>query len=495
MRRSWSQVPGAALVVGAALASTGCSSAIEPGTFENLRLEALTSTSLTGSVAFLVTPHPVVRVTTANGQPVADVSVEFVLAAGGSVKQRTVFSNGDGLASVGHWRLGPVAGVQLLTVRIPNGASVEFTALATPGPVAQLIAITGNLQSIAVGENVKQPLRVRAADSYNNDVPSVPVTFTALNNPGSTTQVTADPLGVAVVYNFIVSSTTPGHHRVRASSGEASTVFTITVCRTSCRNDELLFLHGFTLIRANVAGETISVTEPGAWWVQPAWSSTGRIAFVKVEDYDLADLYIGNADGSNERKIGRMQQPSWSPDGTSLAVSSGDCYLTCDILLLRFQGDSLVQTTTLATKAYSPAWSPDGKKIAFISYSPDSSLSRLETMNVDGTGRDFVTPVETAALVRPSWSSDGQRIAYARCLTRCDVYVAKVDGSSNDLLVQGGTDPAWSPDGTWIAFTSNSPSFENSYISYVAADGQTPPVALSHAGYWPVWKNTPPLNR
>ena len=495
MRRSQSQVRRAALALVVALAIAGCSGSTEPVALKDLTLEALTPTSLTGSVAALVTPVPLVRVTTRDGRPVAGVTVEFNLAAGGSVKHRTSKSDEDGVASVEQWRLGPAAGVQLLTARISSGSMLEFTALASPGPVARLIAITGNLQSIAVGENVKQPLRVRATDSYDNDVPGVPVSFTALSNPGSTTQVTADPLGIAVVYDFVVSSTTPGHHQVRASAGGASTLFTITVCRTSCRNDELLFMHGYTLIRTNVAGETVSVTEPGAWWEQVAWSSTGRVAFVKVENYEHADLYVANADGTNERKIGRMLQPSWSPDGSSLAAVSGDCYSNCAILLLRFQGDSVVQTTTFATNAHSPAWSPDGKKIAFVRYTPDWHLSQLETMNVDGTGRDFVTTFLADALSRPSWSPDGLRIAYSRCLTRCDVYVAKTDASSNDLIAQGGSDPAWSPDGTWIAFTSKRSAFENSYISYVAADGRTPPVALSQTGYWPVWRTTPALPR
>jgi hypothetical protein len=493
MGRWSSQGRRSSRVIAAALAVVACSGSTEPVVPADLRLEAVTSTSLTGPVGYLVTPVPVVRVTTLDGTPVSGVTVEFRVSAGGSIKNRAAKTDRDGLASVGSWQLGTVATSQPLTVRIPNGPSLEFTAVAAPGPVTHLISISGNLQSIAVGERLAQPLRVRVTDAYNNDIPNVPVIFTVLADPSSPTEVTSDNVATATLSDLIVSNSAPGHYQIRASAGSATTVFTVTVCRTSCRNEELLFLNGFTQIRANVAGETISVTESGAWWAQAAWSSTGRVAFVNIENFDLADLYIANVDGSNAKKIGRLQHPSWSPDGSSLVVTTESCNANCDIMLLRLAGDSAVPTMTFAKVGESPAWSPDGKKIAFISFDPTQLQTRLETMNVDGSDRHVVAE-GAAEGTRPSWSPDGQRIAYSRCHTRCDIYVAAVHEPLNLLLVQGGVDPAWSPDGTWIAFTSLG-TIDGTYISYVAADGRTPPLRLSQAGYWPVWKTVLSLNR
>jgi Tol biopolymer transport system component len=53
----------------------------------------------------------------------------------------------------------------------------------------------------------------------------------------------------------------------------------------------------------------------------------------------------------------------------------------------------------------------------------------------------------------PAWSPDGSRIAFSSEEEgRWDVYVMQADGSDLARVVSDGTQPAWSPDGTRIAF-------------------------------------------
>ncbi|NIM52763.1 MAG: translocation protein TolB, partial [Gemmatimonadales bacterium] len=60
----------------------------------------------------------------------------------------------------------------------------------------------------------------------------------------------------------------------------------------------------------------------------------------------------------------------------------------------------------------------------------------------------------------PAWSPDGTRIAFDRDSedTNREIYVMDADGSNPVRLTSHPADetfPAWSPDGRWIAFESN----------------------------------------
>ena len=55
----------------------------------------------------------------------------------------------------------------------------------------------------------------------------------------------------------------------------------------------------------------------------------------------------------------------------------------------------------------------------------------------------------------PAWSPDGTRIAYeTQAAGGSGIWVINADGSGQSLLAAGGSDPTWSPDGTRIAFAT-----------------------------------------
>ena len=98
-------------------------------------LAATTTTSLAGAVSSVVSPAPSVLVTDQNAVPMAGVSVNFVVTAGGgSVTGGSVTTDASGIATVGSWSLGAGAGPNTLTASVGSLTPVIFTATGTTGP-------------------------------------------------------------------------------------------------------------------------------------------------------------------------------------------------------------------------------------------------------------------------------------------------------------------------------------------------------------------------
>jgi Tol biopolymer transport system component len=114
-----------------------------------------------------------------------------------------------------------------------------------------------------------------------------------------------------------------------------------------------------------------------------------------------------------------------------------------------------------------PAWSPDGQRIAFVrSVQGGEAESTIVVAEVDGGGEQVLRrePYDIDAarshLWAPAWSPDGTRIAYTlrsldrRHRFRPSLYVMNADGGEPRLLARDAGDAAWSPDGRRIAFSS-----------------------------------------
>jgi CSLREA domain-containing protein len=223
-----------------------------------------------------------------------------------------------------------------------------------------------------------------------------------------------------------------------------------------------------------------------------ALPSAGRIAFVSNR-HGSGEIYVMNADGTGQTNLTNSSaddfSPAWSPDGSKIAFASVPLVIGTltlpEIYVMNADGTAQTNLTNDPIDPFDPAgdpaadlsptWSPDGSKIAFYS----SRGHEIYVVNADGSGLTQLTAGGDGALDL-AWSPDGSTIAFAGPFFSFDVIVppdmdsplsiVSADGSGQMRITQDAAyDPAWSPDGSQIAFSSNRDGNHEIYV--VNADG------------------------
>jgi dipeptidyl aminopeptidase/acylaminoacyl peptidase len=171
--------------------------------------------------------------------------------------------------------------------------------------------------------------------------------------------------------------------------------------------------------------------------------------------------------------------PRWSPDGRYLSFLSARDEGQTQVWSLYRGGGEAVQVSDTAQSVKSFEWSPDSSRMLLVLQDP--TPQELEAKELGDQYEE-----KTA----PPWVIDRQQFKtdYVGYLDRRRTHIYLLDPTSKEVtqLTSGDFDdydPAWSPDGTRIAFTSNrteNPDDNyNTDIWVVAADGGEP-ILVSH---------------
>ncbi|HKP90676.1 MAG TPA: hypothetical protein VJT75_11980 [Thermoleophilaceae bacterium] len=198
----------------------------------------------------------------------------------------------------------------------------------------------------------------------------------------------------------------------------------------------------------------------------PAFSPGGlRLAFAAgAADTRLFSLGL---DGKRRKRLRQLgYAPAWSGAGLAYTVPINrtrwcnstqldDVYALDPTLTRR-------RRLTSNNGSYAPDWSPDGRRVV---YARDYSVSSTDAGRVKGT-RDCKVVVRKAERYGP------------------EIVVARANGKgAHKLTGKGGSEPAWSPDGTLIAFE------RAGYIWSMTADGHR--ATRLTKGTQPTWQAVP----
>ena len=227
----------------------------------------------------------------------------------------------------------------------------------------------------------------------------------------------------------------------------------------------------------NADGSAVTqLTDHPANDTTPAWSPDGRkIAFTSTRG-GTTDIYVMNADGSDVTRLTNHPSgswwPAWSPDGQKIAFTGGN---EDDIYIINVDGSDLTRITNSPARDLFPAWAP-GSQIAFLRVALDDQSGfydfTIHVMDADGSN---LTRLGEGGFPL-AWSPDGSRIAFAEGRVvgggevNRDIYTRNADGSGLRRITTHPSDdghPTWSPNGLWIAFSSERDGGEDKENIYI----------------------------
>ncbi len=257
----------------------------------------------------------------------------------------------------------------------------------------------------------------------------------------------------------------------------------------------------------------------------PSWSPNGA-RLVYVSRTPMPNLTIMDADGGNKRTLVIGDSPDWGPND-QIAYAVGQI---AEIWVVDSAGGMPRQVTSGGNHGgrVHPSWSPDGKRLVYMQLTPQNPATddtsngcptlpfraELWIINADGTNpRLLTTPGSfnydsNGSLINsandanaPDWSAAGDVITFWSGQEQCYGQVWRItpDGSGRTQLTKApipshNDDPAWSPDGTKILFTTDRNGRPETWV--MNADGSDPRFLTESApgpgpgdaAWQPIWR-------
>jgi len=236
------------------------------------------------------------------------------------------------------------------------------------------------------------------------------------------------------------------------------------------------------------SGAVRQLTKAPAEDFMPTWSPDDQeIGFASTREGGSSVWAVNVADGT-ERKVltatGRVDAPSWGPASSERGGSKGQIVYHVSTggrgggnapESSRYEVDGKTITGSENVFAFRASWISGNRPEAFY-YVSDGKIRRRSPSEGDAQTvpftatmqvvraqrayphrkRDFTTttPRQALGIVRPVISPDGKAIAFAAV---GDIYVMPVGGKPANLTNDAAldTDPAWSPDGSQLVYSSD----------------------------------------
>jgi len=295
--------------------------------------------------------------------------------------------------------------------------------------------------------------------------------------------------------------------RVDVASGVVSTIpFTARVHRTISEaalakrrvSDDPIDTHFIRWAAASPDGRTLVFQAFGRLWTQTLPNGTPR----RLTPADFSPFEF---------------QPSWSPDGRTIAFVTVDAKNAGAVWRVAAGGGAPVQVTRDAGEYLNPSWTADGSTLVLARGSGASARAStrarttwFDIIQLPANGGEEVDIVQTPRRggrggdVRPTMAADG-RVYWTSPASGevrgAEVASVRLDGSDKrtHALVKDADDATISPDGRWVAFMQGG----NVYLSplpvggsgdrapqIAKSGGNLPATALStEGGLYPRWRS------
>jgi len=195
-----------------------------------------------------------------------------------------------------------------------------------------------------------------------------------------------------------------------------------------------------------------AVTTDRAIVAKPAWVP-GRLALYYTSyARGNPDIFYHNLSNGQRKPVagysGLNDGAAVSPDGSRVAMTLSKSG-SANIWVGNADGSNLKRLTT-GVQDSSPCWSPDGQWICFGT--EINGRRRLAKVSANGGA---VQPLNTAGVsnpTEPDWSPDGKWIAFTRQAGDFDICVVPADGSLPPTVLVSGQNPSWSPNSRTLVF-------------------------------------------
>ena len=167
----------------------------------------------------------------------------------------------------------------------------------------------------------------------------------------------------------------------------------------------------------------------GAEWAAPPIMEDrfkSRQDGVGYLDFGYNHIFVVPVEGGTPRQVtsGDFQHSgaaAWTPDGNHLVFSSNRSegwerdYRNSELYMASVLTGEIRPLTDRPGPDRSPAVSPDGRRIAFVGYEDRTrtyQVSRLQVMNIDGSGARVVTGGLDRSVSNPVWAADGSGLFF-----------------------------------------------------------------------------------
>ena len=242
----------------------------------------------------------------------------------------------------------------------------------------------------------------------------------------------------------------------------------------------------------------IAPTNGGA---QFSFSETGNLVYVAGSGGGHNDsIYWMDHEGKFtplRETPGDYRNPAFSPDGKRLALQIFDGKRS-DIWVYEWERDTLTRLTFGGESNTNPVWTPDGQRIVYSS-KEKSEVSNLWWIRADGAGdAQRLTKSENSQNAN-SWQPNGKVLAFGQANpdTNLDIMTLPVEGDEKSGWKPGEPKPfvnsafserdaAFSPDGRWLAYTSNESGTYEVYVRAFPGPGGKWQISTV-GGYFPKW--------